>query len=104
MIVTVGYPRNENIFKLISSNHGMVVKDGSSCDISVEDIISDVIESLLPCLVLIHVEGIVDFCCEYALSPGFYGIYRRLQVLHLCLPEHSLVTYLVIPQAFANAG
>ena len=71
-MVTVRDSRDENILELVGPDHGVVVEDGSSGDVPVEDIVGNVIESLLSCLVLVHVERVVYFCRKYPLAPGFY--------------------------------
>ena len=103
-MITVRHSRDENILELVSSDHGVVVEDGSGCDVPVEDVIGNVVESLLSCFVLVHVERVIYFCRKYALAPGLYCVDWGLQVLHLRLPEHALVAYLVVPQTLADAG
>ena len=100
----MGYSGDEDILELVGSNHGVVVKDGGGGDVSVEDIIGDVVEGLFSCFVLVHVEGIVDLCCEYSLAPGFYGVDWGLKIFDFGFSQHSFVTDLVVSQAFAYSG
>ena len=72
------HSRHKNILKLISTDHRMIIEYCSSCYVSVQDIISDIVESLLPRLVFVHMEGIVHLSCEDPLAPGFYCVDRRL--------------------------
>ena len=48
----------------------MVVEYGSGGDVPVEDVVSNVIESLFSCFVFVHVEGVVDFSRVDSFSPG----------------------------------
>lgn len=89
------------VLEFVCPYHRVVVQNGSSCDISAQDIISDIIEGLLSGLVLIHVEGVVHFGCENALSPSLYGVDRRREILDLCLSQQPLSSDLVVSQAFS---
>ena len=96
------HPRNENVLKLICSNHGMVVQNSSGSDVPIEHIISNVVKSLLSCLVLIHVERVIDFGCKDTLPPGLDCVYWRRKILNLGLSQEPLSTNLVVSQALAH--
>ena len=98
----MGDTGDEDVFELISADHGMVVEDGSGSHIPAQDIISDVVESLLPGLVLVHVERVIDLSGEYALSPRLDRIDGGRKVLYLGLTQQPLTAYLVVPKALSN--
>ena len=89
------YAGDEDVFKLISADHRVVVQESGSGDVSAEHVISNVVECLFAGLVLVHVERVVDFSGKYTMTPDLDCVNGRIEVLDLCLFEHALLTDLV---------
>lgn len=102
--LTLRNPTNKNVLKLIGTNDRVVIQNRSWSDVPVQNIISDIKKRLLSWLVLIHVEGIVDFCRKYPLTPDLYRVDWWIQVFHLRLFQHSLFTDFVQSQTVTHSS
>ena len=102
--ITGWYAGDEDVFELISADHRVVVEESGSGDISAQHIISYVVECLFAGLVLVHVERIVHFGHEDALTTDLNRVYRRRQVLDLSLAQQALSTDLIVTQAAAHSS
>ena len=85
-IYTSRNSRNKDVFKLISSDNRMIIKKAADCHIAWQNIISNIIECLLSCLIFVHVKRITYFSDEDPLPTCFYCVNRRAQVFYLCFP------------------
>ena len=97
------YAGDEDVFKLISADHRVVVQESGSGDVSAEHVISNVVKCLFAGLVLVHVERVVHFGHEDALTTDLNRVYRRRQVLDLSLAQQTLSTHLIVTQAAAHS-
>ena len=70
----------------------MIVKKAADSNVAGENIVSNIIECLLPGLILIHMEGIADLGDEDPLSTSFDGIDRGIKVFNLCFSEEFFAT------------
>ena len=93
---------HKNILKLIRTNDCMIVENRSCSYVPAQHIISYVKECLLPRLIFVHVERIVDFSCENAMAPDLYCVYRRVEVFYFCLFQHPLLTDIVKSQTVTH--
>lgn len=95
-MTTVRHSGHKDVLKLISPDHGVIIKDCSCRNISSQYIISNIVKSLFPCLILVHMERVIHLSGKNSFSPSLDSIDWRRKILDFSLTKQPLSANFII--------